>query len=115
MAIVNLPAVTVARSAFAHDAAVSVVAESDDEHPVSVSAAAITTAEKIPKRFFTSSPLRWIVMSKEYKEELSMSTRELYAKSHASLKDLKHLGQSQGTIAGHLALDIARVQGCIYP
>jgi hypothetical protein len=54
-------------------------------------------------------------MSKEYKEELSMSTRELYAKSHASLKDLKHLGQSQGTIARHLALDIARVQGCIYP
>jgi hypothetical protein len=49
--------VTVARSAFAHDAAVSVVAESDDEHPVSVRAVAMTTAEKIPKRFFTSSPL----------------------------------------------------------
>jgi hypothetical protein len=48
-------------------------------------------------------------MSKEYKEELSMSTRELYAKSHASLKDLKHFGQSRGTIAGHLALNIARV------
>jgi hypothetical protein len=48
-------------------------------------------------------------MSKEYKEELSMSTRELYAKSHASVKDLKHLGQNQGIVAGHLALNIARV------
>jgi hypothetical protein len=42
-----LPSVTVARSAFAHDA-LSDVAESDDEHPVSVNAAAITTAMKIP-------------------------------------------------------------------
>jgi hypothetical protein len=47
-----LPSVTVARSAFAHDAA-SDVEESDDEHPVSVNAAANTTAAKIAKRFFT--------------------------------------------------------------
>jgi hypothetical protein len=46
-----LPSVTVARSAFAQDAA-SDVDESDDEHPERVNAAAITTAEKIPKRFF---------------------------------------------------------------
>jgi hypothetical protein len=46
-----LPSVTVARSAFAHDAD-SDVDESDDEHPESVNAAAITTAENIPKRFF---------------------------------------------------------------
>jgi hypothetical protein len=45
--------VTVARSALAHDA-LSDVAESDDEHPASVNAAAMTTAEKIPKRFFNS-------------------------------------------------------------
>jgi hypothetical protein len=42
-----LPSVTVARSAFAHDA-LSDVAESDEEQPVSVNAAAITAAEKIP-------------------------------------------------------------------
>jgi hypothetical protein len=46
-----LPSVTVARSALAHDA-LSDVAESDDEHPASVSAAAITTAENKVKRFF---------------------------------------------------------------
>jgi hypothetical protein len=46
-----LPSVTVARSALAHDA-LSDVAESDDEQPESVNAAAITTAEKIPKRLF---------------------------------------------------------------
>jgi hypothetical protein len=50
-----LPSVTVARSAFAHDAA-SDVDESDDEHPVSVNAAANTTAAKIPKRFFINPP-----------------------------------------------------------
>jgi hypothetical protein len=50
-----LPSVTVARSSFAHDAA-SEVDESEDEHPVSVSATAITRAEKIPKRFFTITP-----------------------------------------------------------
>jgi hypothetical protein len=70
-----LPAVTVERSAFAHDAD-SVVAESDDEQPVSVSAAAITTAEKIPKRFFTNSPLSWIVIREGYKEACVMSTRK---------------------------------------
>jgi hypothetical protein len=47
--------VTVARSALAHDA-LSDVAESDDEQPVSVNAAAITIAAKIPKRFFINSP-----------------------------------------------------------
>jgi hypothetical protein len=51
--------VTVARSAFAHDA-FSDVAESDDEQPVSVNAAAITTAAKIPRRFFTLAPFGWM-------------------------------------------------------
>jgi hypothetical protein len=46
-----LPSVTNARSAFSHDAD-SDVDESDDEHPESVSAAAITTAENKVKRFF---------------------------------------------------------------
>jgi len=50
-----LPSVTVARSSYAHDAA-SEVDESEDEHPVSVRAIAITRAEKIPKRFFTITP-----------------------------------------------------------
>jgi hypothetical protein len=54
-----LPSVTVARSAFAHDA-FSDVAESDDEQPVSVNAAAITTAAKIPRRFFTLAPFGWM-------------------------------------------------------
>jgi hypothetical protein len=53
-----LPSVTVARSAFKQDA-LSVVDESDDEHPVSVKAEAITTAANIPKRFFTLAPLGW--------------------------------------------------------
>jgi hypothetical protein len=53
-----LPSVTVARSALAQDA-LSDVSESDDEHPVSVSAAAITIAAKIPKRFFTVAPF-WL-------------------------------------------------------
>jgi hypothetical protein len=48
---VSLPSVIVARSAFSHDAAYD-VDESDDAHPESVSAAAITTAENIPKRLF---------------------------------------------------------------
>jgi len=46
-----LPSVIVARSAFSHDAA-SDVEESEDEHPESVNAAAMTTAENIPKRLF---------------------------------------------------------------
>jgi hypothetical protein len=46
-----LPSLTVARSSFAHDAD-SDVEESEDEQPESVNAAAITTAEKIPKRLF---------------------------------------------------------------
>jgi hypothetical protein len=46
-----LPSVIVARSAFSQDAA-SDVDESDDEHPASVNAAAITTAENKVKRFF---------------------------------------------------------------
>jgi hypothetical protein len=54
--MVSLPAVTVARSAFAHDAAESDVAESLLAQPDNVSAAAITTAAKIPKRFFTITP-----------------------------------------------------------
>jgi len=54
-----LPSVTVARSALAHDA-LSDVAESDEEQPVSASAAAITTAAKIPKRFFTDNSSEWM-------------------------------------------------------
>jgi hypothetical protein len=49
---VSLPSVIVAKSAFSHDAACD-EEESPDPHPVSVRAAAITTAEKIPKRFCT--------------------------------------------------------------
>jgi hypothetical protein len=60
-----LPSVTVARSALAHDA-LSDVAESDEEQPVSVSAAAITTAAKIPKRFFTDNSSEWMDISKGY-------------------------------------------------
>ena len=47
MAIVSVPSVTNARSSFAHDADAD-DSESDDEHPESVNAAAITTAENIP-------------------------------------------------------------------
>jgi hypothetical protein len=57
-----LPSVTVARSAFAHDAA-SDVDESEDEHPVSVNAVANTTAAKIPLFLFLKfnlfSPYGW--------------------------------------------------------
>jgi len=56
-----LPSVTVARSALAHDA-LSDVAESDEEQPVTVSAAAITTAAKIPKRFFTDNSSKSVDM-----------------------------------------------------
>jgi hypothetical protein len=42
-----LPSVTSAKSSFAHDADAD-DSESDDEHPESVNAAAITTAENIP-------------------------------------------------------------------
>jgi hypothetical protein len=56
-----LPSVTVARSALAHDA-LSDVAESDEEQPVSVSAAAITAAAKIPKRFFTNNSSKSVDM-----------------------------------------------------
>jgi hypothetical protein len=43
--------VTSARSSFAHDPDAD-ESESDEEHPESVNAAAITTTENIPKRFF---------------------------------------------------------------
>jgi hypothetical protein len=56
-----LPSVTVARSALAHDA-LSDVAESDEEQPVSVSATAITAAAKIPKRFFTDNSSKSVDM-----------------------------------------------------
>jgi hypothetical protein len=46
-----LPSVTNARSSFAHDPDAD-ESESDDEHPESVNAAAITTTENTPKRFF---------------------------------------------------------------
>ncbi len=49
--MVSLPSVTVARSAFSHDAAAA-DDESDDPHAVSVNAAAIAVAARIPKRFF---------------------------------------------------------------
>ena len=58
--MVNLPDVTVARSALAHEAAALLVAESLLAHPDKVSAAAITTAAKIPKRFFTIAPKKWM-------------------------------------------------------
>ena len=48
-------------------------------------------------------------MGKEYKEELSMSTGELYAKSQSAKKDLRHLEQGWGIIALHSALNIAGV------
>ena len=35
-----------------------------------VTAGKLTIAEKIPKRLFTSSPLRWIVICEGYKAEL---------------------------------------------
>jgi hypothetical protein len=38
-----------------------------------------------------------------------MSTRNLYAKNHAAVKDLKHLEQGWGIIALHSALNIAGV------
>jgi hypothetical protein len=48
-------------------------------------------------------------MSKEYKDELSMSIRDLNAKGHPTLKDLNHLGKSRVTITLHSALNIAGV------
>jgi hypothetical protein len=66
VAIVNLPDSTVARSALAHDAADSEVAESLLAQPESVSDAATATAIRIPKRFFTLSPNGLMAIAKEY-------------------------------------------------
>lgn len=54
--MVSLPEATVARSALAHDAAFSEVAESLLEHPETTSAVEISTTEIKPKRFFTVAP-----------------------------------------------------------
>jgi hypothetical protein len=51
-----MPDSTVARSAFAHDEALSEVAESLFAHPDKVNAAATARTVRIPKFFFTVAP-----------------------------------------------------------
>ena len=53
-----MPDSTVARSAFAHDAVVSDVAESLFEQPDSARDAATATATRTPRFFFTLAPKR---------------------------------------------------------
>jgi hypothetical protein len=54
-----LPDSIVARSALAHDAASSDVAESLEEQPERINAVEITATDNNPKRFFTVAPISW--------------------------------------------------------